>query len=82
MTLFNGRLETNMSNYNFDFAMTAKISPAVVKEMITKMVEEQTGKKVASIEFEVTSRSVGYMRDEHLETFFDGVTVYFQSNQI
>ena len=68
-----------MQGYNFDFAMSAKISPPVIKEMITKIVEEQTGKKVARIEFETRSVSKGSFRDEYTETVFDGVTVYFET---
>ena len=68
-----------MNKYNFDFAMSATITPAVVQEMIKQVVEEQTQRKVARIEVNLRSVSTGYMRDEHLETIFDGVTVYFQS---
>lgn len=68
-----------MNKYNFDFAMSATITPAVVQEMIKQVVEEQTQRKVARIEVNLRSVSTGYMRDERLETIFDGVTVYFQS---
>ena len=68
-----------MNHYNFDFAVSAKISEKVVKEMITKVVEEQTGKKVSKIEMNMRSVSKGSFRDEYTETVFDGVTVYFDS---
>ena len=68
-----------MNGYNFDFAVSAKISEQVVKEMITKVVEEQTGKKVANIEMNMRSVTKGWQRDEYTETVFDGVTVYFEN---
>ena len=67
-----------MNGYNFDFAVSAKISPKVVEEMIKKVVEEQTGKKVASLEFNMRTVTKGWQRDEYTETVFDGVTVYFE----
>lgn len=67
-----------MNGYNFDFAVSAKISEQVVKEMITKVVEEQTGKKVSKIDMNMRSVTKGFQRDEYTETVFDGVTVYFE----
>lgn len=67
-----------MNGYNFDFAVSAKISEQVVKEMITKVVEEQTGKKVSKVEMNMRSVTKGWQRDEYTETVFDGVTVYFE----
>lgn len=66
-----------MNGYNFDFAVSATISEKVVKEMITKVVEEQTGKKVSKIEMKMRSVSKGSFRDEYTETVFDGCTVTF-----
>lgn len=68
-----------MKGYNFDFAVSAKISPQVVQEMLKKVVEEQTGKKVTSIKLEMRSVSKGVMRDEYTETVFDGATVIFEN---
>ena len=68
-----------MNGYNFDFAVSAKVSPKVVEEMIKKVVEEQTGKKVASVKVEVRTISTGYGYGERDETVFDGVTVYFEA---
>lgn len=68
-----------MNNYKFDFAVSAKVSPKVVEEMIKKVVEEQTGKKVSRITIEMRSVSKGQFRDEYTETVFDGVTVYFEN---
>lgn len=67
-----------MNEYNFDFAMSAKISEKVVKEMITKVVEEQTGRKVANIEINMKTVTKGWQRDEYTETVFEGVTVHFE----
>jgi hypothetical protein len=70
-----------MNGYNFDFAVSAKISEQVVKEMISKVVEEQTGKKVSKIEMNMRSVTKGFQRDEYTETVFDGVTVYFENEK-
>lgn len=68
-------------NYNFDFAVSATISAKVVEEMIKKVVEEQTGKKVARIEMKLQSVSKGFQRDEYTETAFNGCTVYFENEK-
>ena len=68
-----------MNGYNFNFAVSAKITEQVVKEMITKVVEEQTGRKVSKLEMNMRNVTKGYYRDEYTETVFDGVTVYFES---
>ena len=67
--------------YNFDFAVSAKISAKVVEEMIKKVVEEQTGKKVSSIKLEMRSITRGMQRDEYTETVFDGATVFFENEK-
>ena len=71
-----------MTGYNFDFAVSAKISEKVVVEMITKVVEEQTGKKVARVELNMKTVTKGYQRDEYTETVFEGVTVYFEGTKL
>lgn len=71
-----------MNGYNFDFAVSAKISEKVVREMLTKVVEEQTGKKVSKIELNMRSVTKGFQRDEYTETVFDGVTVYFENEKV
>lgn len=71
-----------MKGYNFDFAVSAKISPKVVEEMIKKVVEEQTGKTVKSIKLEMRSITKGSQRDEYTETVFDGATVFFENEQV
>ena len=68
-----------MNGYKFDFAVSATVSAKVVEEMVKKVVEEQTGKKVNRIEMKMRSVSKGMMRDEYTETVFDGCTVYFEN---
>lgn len=70
-----------MKGYNFDFAVSAKISPKVVEEMIKSVVEEQTGKRVKTIKLEMRSVTKGNQRDEYTETVFDGATVFFENEQ-
>lgn len=69
-------------NYNFEFAVSAKISAKVVEEMIAKVVSEQTGKKVSKIELQMRSVTKGNQRDEYTETVFDGATVYFENESV
>ena len=63
--------------YNFEFAVSAQISEKVIKVMVSKVVEEQTGKKVASIEMKMRKITKGIGPSESTETVFDGCTVYF-----
>jgi hypothetical protein len=71
-----------MTGYNFDFAVSATISAKVVEEMIKKVVEEQTGKKVASIQLKMRSITKGMQRDEYTETVFDSATVFFEGEKV
>ncbi len=63
--------------YNFEFAVSAQISERVVKEMVAKAVEEQTGKKVASIDMKFRTVTKGIGPAETTERVFDGCTVNF-----
>lgn len=70
-----------MQGYNFDFAMSARISATVVEEIIKNTVETQTGKKVASVSINISTDTQGYGVTEQDVTVFDGVTVYFESEK-
>ena len=70
-----------MNGYNFDFAVSAKISAKVVEEMIAKVVTEQTGKKVASVKLEVKNVLKGSQMNEYNETVFEGATVFFENEK-
>lgn len=72
-----------MDGYNFDFAMSAQLSPAVVEEIIKNTVETQTGKKVYHVKINTQTVTHGYGMAERDVTEFSGVTVYFEteSNQ-
>jgi len=63
--------------YNFEFSVSAQISERVVKEMITRVVEEQTGKKVANLEMKFRTVTKGMGPSESTERVFDGCTVFF-----
>ena len=64
-------------SYNFEFSVSAQISERVVKEMITRVVEEQTGKKVANLEMKFRNVTKGIGPNESTERVFDGCTVVF-----
>jgi len=63
-----------MSNYNIDFAMSATLSRQVVEEMVKKVVEEQTGKKVSGVKFNNGDIGAGY-------TAFTGCVVTFVTDK-
>lgn len=58
----------NKPNYNFEIAMSALLSPQVVREMVIKEVEAQTGKRVVEI-------AALYQSGE-----FDGFQVFFEAD--
>ena len=64
--------------YNFDLAVSARISPAVAEEMIRRVVEEQTGRTVDTIE--VKLRDAGTKPGDAV-TLFDGFLVTFKTEQ-
>ena len=64
--------------YNFEFAMSATLSTKVVEEIIRKVVEEQTGKKITTVNFDITE---GYdMRNDRVVSF-NGCTVKFEASK-
>ncbi len=67
--------------YNFNFDVSAQISAKTVEEMIKKVVEEQTGKKVTRIEMKMQNVTKGLQTNEYTETSFNGCTVYFESSK-
>lgn len=70
-----------MQGYNFDFAMSAQISAKVVEEMIKNTVEQQTGKKVSSVQINISTGTQGYGVTERDVTVFTGAIVYFEKGQ-
>jgi hypothetical protein len=66
-----------MSEYKFNFAVSAEISPETIAEMIKTTVEKQTGRKVRDVIFKVSSRSNGY-RNEPESPTLSGCTVHFE----
>jgi hypothetical protein len=69
-------------NYKFDFAVSAVVSAKVVEEMVRKVVEEQTGKKVTKVSMKVSALSRGMGPNENTEHVFDGCTVYFENEPV
>lgn len=64
--------------YNFEFAVSAQISAKVAEDMIKKVVEEQTGKRVASITIKMRTVTKGDQRDSYTDAVFDGCQVFFE----
>ena len=65
---------------NFDIAMSATLTATVLEEMVRKMVEEQTGKTVEKVEFNIGRKSVGFDgRESVMENVIESCTVTFLS---
>ena len=69
-------------NYNFDLAVSATISSKVAEDMVRRIVEDQTGKKVSSVEVRLRKVTKGVGTSELTETVFDGYHVYFQNEPV
>jgi hypothetical protein len=67
--------------YNFDLAVSARISSSVAEEMIRKIVEEQTGRTVATVETKMRKVTKGIGPSESTETVFDGFHVFFEAER-
>jgi uncharacterized alkaline shock family protein YloU len=65
-------------SYSFDFAVSADIDAKTVQEMVKRIVEEQTGQRVKSVDLKVKMVTHGYQRDEYQVAVFEGVTVHFE----
>ena len=65
--------------YNFEFAVSAQVSAKIVEEMVRKVVEEQTGKRIKKVDMKMSKVSKGFGPSESTETVFDGFTVYFEN---
>jgi trehalose-6-phosphate synthase len=66
-----------MSEYKFNFAVSAEISLETIKEMIKASVEEQTGRKVKSVVFKIGMKYYGF-GDESGSPELSGCTVHFE----
>ena len=69
-----------MSGYNIDFAISADITPEIVTNMLSKVIEEQTGRKVDKVEFK--TREVSDPMDRYSHTVFNGAHVTFKSEPV
>lgn len=67
--------------YNFELAISAMISKTVAEDMIRRTVEDQTGKRVSSIEPKFRRVSKGIGPSESTETVFDGFHVFFEEEK-
>ena len=62
-------------SYNFEFAMSARVSQATVEEMVKKIVEQQTGRKIKTVSFH--TKEVSDPMDRYSHSVVDGCTVTF-----
>ena len=67
-------------SYKFNFAVSADIDAKTVQDMVKRVVEEQTGQRVKSVDLKVKMITQGHQRDEYQVPVFEGVTVRFEGN--
>lgn len=65
-----------MTKYKFNFDVTANIDVATVIEMIKTVLEEQTGRKVKSVDFDLSVKKT-WQTNEHYAVC-NGVKVRFE----
>lgn len=68
-----------MNKYNFNFAISADITVDTIKNMIKQIVEDQTGRKVKTVEFKTRTTTQGYGQAEYDSTEFDGAHITFET---
>jgi hypothetical protein len=67
--------------YNFELSISARLSSKVVEDIIKTIVEEQTGRKVASIEPKLGQEQRGMGPNAVVMTVFDGYQINFASEK-
>lgn len=68
--------------YNLELSVSANISSKVVEDIIRSVVEEQTGKKIASIEPKLIQEQRGMAAGSTQSTVFDGYQIYFVAEKL
>ena len=63
--------------YNFELSISARLSAKVTEDIIKTVVEEQTGRKVASIEAKLGQEQRGMGPGATISTAFDGYQINF-----
>jgi hypothetical protein len=69
-----------MSGSKYNIMTSATISADIVKEIIKAAVEEETGKRVRGVEFNIKAEWRGYGYGEYQAHVFDGITVHFEES--
>lgn len=68
-------------SYEFDLETTTRITRDVAEQMIRRIVEDQTGKKVDAIEVRMSRVGKGGSPDSY-DTVFDGFVVTFKQERL
>ena len=64
-----------------DTFTTATIDKETVKSALMQMLEESTGKKTQNIEFIIAKQLRGWGPNEHYETEFEGIRIFFAKEE-
>lgn len=67
--------------YNFDLSVSARITAKTTEDIIRTIVEEQTGKKIESIEPKLGQEQRGMGPNAIVGTVFDGYQINFVSEK-
>ncbi len=67
--------------YSFELSVSARITAKTTEDIIRAIVEEQTGKKVASIEPKLGQEQRGMGPNATVGTVFDGYQINFVSEK-
>lgn len=65
---------------DFDFALSATVSPEFVEKVVREAIEARTGRKVINITF--TTREVSDYMDRYSRTVFNGCSVTFDAKDV
>ena len=68
--------------YNLQLSVSANISSKVAEDIIRSVVEEQTGKKIASIEPKLGQEQRGAGPNAVVMTVFDGYQINFAAEKL
>ena len=67
--------------YNFELSITATVTGKVAEDIVRSVVEEQTGRKIQSIEPKYSRVSKGFGPDIDTSTEFNGYSITFVSER-
>ena len=68
--------------HNFNLSLTANLDQKTVEEILIKVLEEQTGRKVSRVEIKLKTVQKGDQRESWEVPVFEGYTVHFATTPL